>query len=174
MKKQSLLKETLKNGKRMAITGISSWPIGHSHIVLTGNQFPNRFFFSDSLLLFFLRKFNDLTPLTEHYAVTYNDLSPFSKELFVKLKRINPKYAHSWKSSRKLISSLHPRENYWSHFKYSQICHRIGVKMSQPKMIVRFRQESLIAPYLLRCIELRKQATTPFMKRLAKQMMNCK
>ena len=132
------------------------------------------FFFSDSLLLFFLRKFNDLTPLTEHYAVTYNDLSPFSKELFVKLKRINPKYAHSWKSSRKLISSLHPRENYWSHFKYSQICHRIGVKMSQPKMIVRFRQESLIAPYLLRCIELRKQATTPFMKRLAKQMMNCK
>ena len=128
------------------------------------------FFFFFQILC---RKFNDLTPLTQHYSVTYGDLSPFSKELFTKLNRINPKTAEAWKSSRKLISSLYPRENYWSHWEYGKICHRIGVKMGAPKMIIRFRQDHLIAPYLLRTIDLRKKATTPFMKRIAKQMMNC-
>ena len=46
--------------------------------------------------------------------------------------------------------------------------------MSRPKMIVRFKQEPLLAPYLERCINLRKEAKTPFMRKQAKQMMNGK
>ena len=111
---------------------------------------------------------HDNFPLApELREVCYNDLSPYSKAALAATSN-NPK---SYRA-KKLMGTFYPRKNYLCHFSNLQLYLEQGLILDKVHFVIRFEQKKLYAPFMEKCLKLRREARSPFMKNTFKKLAN--
>ncbi len=108
---------------------------------------------------------NCLPPCPEHLTVTYDMLSPYSKEL-LKLLNIN------YKAESKLVPNLLPKDRYVVTHKVMKLYQALGVQIKKIHRVLQYRQSPWLKKYVDFQTELRKNAKNKFEKDLAKLYCN--
>ena len=115
-----------------------------------------------------LHEKHDNFPLApELREIKYSDLSPYSKAALTASSN-NPK---GYKA-KKLMGTFLPRKNYLTHFSNLQLYLEQGLVLDKVNYVVKFEQERLYAPFMEKCLKLRKEARSPFMKNVFKKVAN--
>ena len=112
--------------------------------------------------------FGDMTPMPFSASVSFDELSPYSQNLHLKLGRVNAKFCNQWKSTSKLISTLHDRTQYWMHFRLAKLCHRLGIIKGEYLAILRFKQSYMMRDFVDLCNLARKESKDQMSNFLAK------
>lgn len=117
---------------------------------------------------YYLHKSHSNFPLApENVEISYDDLSPLSKNVFKTLEK-KEKY-----SDVKLVSTFNDRHNYVLHFKNLKLYLQLGLKLKKIHKVLEFRQKAFIAPFIEKCTLSRQMATTKFEQDQFKKVANC-
>jgi hypothetical protein len=115
-----------------------------------------------------LHKHHSNFPLApETLEIEYNDMSTFSKKTYLDLN------GHTRYRDVKLISTLYPRSKYITHFKNLKLYLRLGMTLEKVHRVLCFEQKRIIAPFIEKCTEARKQSTSKFEQDQFKKLANC-
>jgi len=105
-----------------------------------------------------------LAPETQ--TIKFNDLSPFSKQVFCQLEK-KEKY-----SDKKLITTFDNRHNYILHFKNLKLYLQLGMKLTRIHRVLQFDQDSFIQPFIEKCTMARQNSKTKFEQDQYKKVAN--
>ena len=110
---------------------------------------------------------NSLPLCPEHKTITEKDLSPYSKEMYEKLRGNVSKY-----KAKKLVSSFEKKKNYVTHYSNLQFYIKQGLIVNNVSKVLAFDQSPYLAKYMDFCTEQRRLATNTFDKNLMKLLAN--
>ena len=108
---------------------------------------------------------NDYPLAPEQRVTPLNELSPYTQELYKKLKL-------SGKPQPKLVPTLHPKRNYVVHYFALQNYIQHGAKLVKIHRGLQFKQSQWLKPYIELNTEKRKHAANAFEKDFFKLMNN--
>ena len=103
----------------------------------------------------------------ENVNITYQDLSPFTKEVLHTVEQ-KSKY-----QDRKLVATFKDREHYVLHFKNLKLYLELGMKLVKVHRAMEFRQKDFIKPFIEKCTHLRQLSETKFEQDQFKKVANC-
>ena len=109
---------------------------------------------------------NDYPLAPEQQKLFYEDLSPYSKNCY--FDSTNSKTY----SSTKLMSTLNDKKKYVVHLKNLKLYLNLGMQCKKIYRVLEFEQERFIKPFILKCTEERKKASSDFDKNLFKKISN--
>ena len=115
------------------------------------------------------KDFESLPLLPEHKDLTYDDLSPFSKEC---LNSIYTKQKARAYRSRKLVTDVTNKTRYVLHYRTLQTCLEQGVVLTKIHSGIKFEQKRYLKDFIDKCTQKRKNATSAFDKMYYKLIMN--
>ena len=119
------------------------------------------------------RFFNDFGLLPVKRQVSFDELSPFSQDLHRRLGKLgaNPE---AWKSNEKLICDVNDRIEYYCHYRHLKLAKKLGVLVSRPHQVIRFKQKEVFSEFLTKCFNARGATDDEFKRYLYKlSMVSC-
>jgi len=102
----------------------------------------------------------------EVLEVGFDCLSPYAKNALLESDN-RKKY-----KDVKLMATFHDRINYVVHVKNLKLYIDLGMKLNKIHRILKFRQKKIIAPYIEKCTEARKQSVNKFQMDQYKKLAN--
>ena len=119
----------------------------------------------------FLHKDHESLPICpEHKDINYHDLSEYSKLAYEKIYGSSSKVFHH--KSKKLTVSFETKYSYVIHYNNLKEYMKLGLKLLKIHRVISFEQRPFMRPYVDKCTQMRKMATTLVEKNLMKLALN--
>ena len=109
---------------------------------------------------------SDWPVICQKRDVKFSELSPYTKRLLQHLGEVTGNGLGF--SAKKLIATFEDVFELTVHWRLLSLWLELGIQVTRVHNVVQFCQKDFVAPYIRKCIEARREAKTPFEKKLFK------